>query len=28
VNYPDGGNPLSITYRDDKASEIKPGQQM
>jgi hypothetical protein len=28
VNYPDGGNPLSITYRDDKASEIKPGQQI
>jgi hypothetical protein len=24
VNYPDGGNPLSITYRDDKALEIKP----
>jgi hypothetical protein len=28
VNYPNGGNPLSITYRDDKAAEIKPGQQM
>jgi len=25
VNYPNGGNPLSITYRDDKASEIRPG---
>jgi hypothetical protein len=25
VNYPNGGNPLSITYRDDKAAEIKPG---
>ena len=25
VNYPNGGNPLSITYRDDKAVEIKPG---
>jgi hypothetical protein len=24
VNYPNGGNPLSITYRDDKAVEIKP----
>jgi hypothetical protein len=28
VNYPNGGNPLSITYQDDKATEIKPGQQM
>ena len=28
VNYPNGGNPLSITYRDDKAAEIRPGQQM
>jgi hypothetical protein len=28
VNYPNGGNPLSITYQDDKAAEIKPGQQM
>jgi len=25
VNYPNGGNPLSITYHDDKAVEIKPG---
>jgi hypothetical protein len=25
VNYPNGGNPLSITYQDDKAAEIKPG---
>jgi hypothetical protein len=25
VNYPNGGNPLSVTYRDDKAAEIKPG---
>jgi len=25
VNYPNGGSPLSITYRDDKAAEIKPG---
>jgi hypothetical protein len=25
VNYPNGGNPLSITYRDDKAAQIKPG---
>jgi hypothetical protein len=25
VNYPNGGNPLSITYRGDKAAEIKPG---
>jgi len=25
VNYPNGGNPLSVTYRDDKAVEIKPG---
>jgi hypothetical protein len=24
VNYPNGGNPLSITYRNDKATEIKP----
>jgi hypothetical protein len=28
VNYPNGGNPLSITYRNDKAAEIKPGPQM
>jgi hypothetical protein len=25
VNYPNGGNPFSITYSDDKAAEIKPG---
>src|ERR1022692_4803159 len=25
VNYPNGGSALSITYRDDKAVEIKPG---
>lgn len=25
VNYPNGGSPLSITYRNDKAVEIKPG---
>ena len=25
VNYPNGGKPLSITYRDGKAAEIKPG---
>jgi hypothetical protein len=25
VNYPNGGNPLRITYRNDKATEIKPG---
>jgi hypothetical protein len=25
VNYPNGGNPLSVTYRNDKAVEIKPG---
>jgi hypothetical protein len=25
VNYPDGGNPLTVTYRDDKAVGIKPG---
>jgi hypothetical protein len=25
VNYPNGGNPLSVSYRDDKAVEIKPG---
>jgi len=23
VNYPNGGHPLSVTYRDDKAAEIK-----
>ena len=28
VNYPNGGNPLTISFRDDKAAEIKPGQQM
>jgi hypothetical protein len=25
VNYPNGGNTLSVTYSDDKAAEIKPG---
>jgi hypothetical protein len=25
VNYPNGGRPLSITYRNGKAAEIKPG---
>jgi hypothetical protein len=25
VNYPNGGNALSVTYRDDKAVGIKPG---
>src|SRR5579863_8186479 len=25
VNYPNGGDPISITYQDDKAAEIKPG---
>jgi hypothetical protein len=25
VNYPNGGNPLSITYHNDKALEIEPG---
>ena len=25
VNYPNGSNPLSVTYRDDKAVNIKPG---
>jgi hypothetical protein len=25
VNYPNGGKPLSITYRDGRAAEIKPG---
>lgn len=25
VNYPNGGNPLSITYHNDTAVEIKPG---
>jgi hypothetical protein len=25
VNYPNGGNPLSITYHNDKASKIEPG---
>jgi hypothetical protein len=28
VNYPNGGNPLSVTYRNDKAAEIKPGPKM
>lgn len=26
VNYPNGGNPLSITYRNGRAAEIKPGK--
>ena len=26
VKYPNGGKPLSITYRDGKAAEIEPGQ--
>ena len=26
VNYPNGGKPLSITYRDGRAAEIKPGR--
>jgi hypothetical protein len=25
LNYPNGGNPLSVTYRNDKAVSIKPG---
>ena len=25
VNYPNGGNPLSVTYRNDKAVAIKAG---
>ena len=25
VHYPNGGNPLSITYRNDKATEVKSG---
>jgi hypothetical protein len=25
VNYPNGGNPLSVTYHNDKAAEIKTG---
>ncbi len=25
VNYPNGGYPVSVTYRDDKAAEIIPG---
>src|SRR5579863_3924386 len=25
VNYANGGNPLTVTYRDDKAVSIKPG---
>jgi hypothetical protein len=25
VNYPNGGNPLSVTYHNDKAAEIKSG---
>lgn len=27
VNYPNGGNPLVITYRDGRAAEIKPGSK-
>jgi len=26
VHYPNGGRPLTITYHDGKATEIKPGQ--
>ena len=26
VKYPNGGKPVSITYRDGKAAEIKPGE--
>jgi hypothetical protein len=25
VHYPNGGNPLTVTYRDGKAAEIRPG---
>jgi hypothetical protein len=25
VNYPNGGKPLTIVYREGKAAEIKPG---
>ncbi len=25
VNYPNGGKPLSVTYRDGRAAEIRPG---
>jgi len=25
LTYPDGGKPVMITFRDDKAVEIKPG---
>lgn len=25
VNYPNGGNPLTVVYRNGKAAEIKPG---
>jgi hypothetical protein len=25
VNYPNGGNPLSVTFHDDKATQVKPG---
>jgi hypothetical protein len=28
VNYPNGGNPLGVTYRNGKAAEIKPGPKM
>lgn len=27
VNYPNGGNPVSVTYRDGKATEIKLGKK-
>ena len=27
VNYPNGGHPLSVTYRNGRAAEIKPGAQ-
>jgi hypothetical protein len=25
VNYPNGGRPISVTYRNDKAVSVKPG---
>lgn len=25
VNYPNDGNPLSVTFHDDKATQVKPG---
>jgi hypothetical protein len=27
VNYPNGGNPLKVTYQNDKATEINPGSR-